>query len=60
MKDYKLSEVKNICKKHYRNDGCLNCPFQNKTYAFNRCKLYAEPYHWATIEKEKTEQETNG
>lgn len=52
MKDYKLSEVKKICKEHYRKDGCLNCPLQNKTYVFNRCKLYTVPYHWAAIEKE--------
>lgn len=55
MKDYKLSEVKEICKQHYRKDGCLNCPLQNKTYSFERCKLEYAPHHWGNISKEKNE-----
>ena len=52
MKDYKLSEVKEICEK--MNFDCKNCEFGDYRWygTLWACKLQANPRYWQ-IDKEK-------
>lgn len=47
MKDYKLSEVRNICKK-YADKDCIDCPI----YDFCSYEIAEPPYEWK-IEEQK-------
>lgn len=53
MKDYKLSEVKDICDETMNGGGCETCKFYSDG-AFD-CQLEFSPYNW-NIESNEIEQ----
>lgn len=40
MKDYRLSELKRICRKHYaQHEGCIKCPAHKECEEINNAPL---------------------